>query len=149
MSISDYNDYNDYNDLLTNCETWMMTLRSSDLQSDSDLNSIRNSCDVSCISYWRIWNIQSIAGNNEWGLELTCPRPRKTLGKGEAMSTGLTEKLMYLLQTDEAWLEQSSLPANWTVWLYAEGEKFSYLSLLQTDDDIYINIYVETYENVR
>ena len=65
------------------------------------------------------------------------------------MSTGLTDKLMYLLQTDEAWLEQSSLPANWTVWLYAEGEKFSYLRLLQTDDDIYTNIYVETYENLR
>ena len=29
-----------------NCETWIMTLRSSDLQSDSDLDSIRNSCDV-------------------------------------------------------------------------------------------------------
>ena len=32
--------------LLTNCETWIMTLRVSDLQSDSDLDSIRNSCDV-------------------------------------------------------------------------------------------------------
>ena len=31
---------------LINCETWIMTLRSSDLQSVSDLDSIRNSCDV-------------------------------------------------------------------------------------------------------
>ena len=31
---------------ITNYETWIMTLRSSDLQSDSDLDSIRNSCDV-------------------------------------------------------------------------------------------------------
>ena len=29
-----------------NCETWIMTLRSSDLQSGSDLDSIRNPCDV-------------------------------------------------------------------------------------------------------
>ena len=59
------NDYNGYSDsdldwelfselvtswhswpLLTYCETWSMTLRSRDLQSDSDLDSIRNSCDV-------------------------------------------------------------------------------------------------------
>ena len=33
-------------DFLINCETWIMTLRSSDLQSDSDLDSIHNSCDV-------------------------------------------------------------------------------------------------------
>ena len=32
--------------LLINCETWIMTLRVRDLQSDSDLDSIRNSCDV-------------------------------------------------------------------------------------------------------
>ena len=32
--------------VLINCETWILTLRSSDLQSDSDLDSIRNSCDV-------------------------------------------------------------------------------------------------------
>ena len=31
---------------MTNCETWIMTLRSIDLQSDSDLDSIHNSCDV-------------------------------------------------------------------------------------------------------
>ena len=38
---SDYNDYSDYK-----FETWIVTLRSSDLQSDSDQESIRNSCDV-------------------------------------------------------------------------------------------------------
>ena len=32
-----------------NCETWIMTFRVSDLQSDSDLDSIRNSCDVSIV----------------------------------------------------------------------------------------------------
>ena len=40
-----------------NCETWIMTLRSSDLQSDSDLDSICNSCDVfgyGC--HFSIWN---------------------------------------------------------------------------------------------
>ena len=31
--------------LLTNCKNWMTTLRSSNLQSDSDLDSIRNSCN--------------------------------------------------------------------------------------------------------
>ena len=38
-------------DFLINCKTWIMTLRSSDLQSDSDLDSIRNSCDVFMHSY--------------------------------------------------------------------------------------------------
>ena len=65
----DYNKYNDYRDsdldldldwerfselvtkwqgwlLLTNCETSVMALRVSDLQSVSDLDSIRNSYDV-------------------------------------------------------------------------------------------------------
>ena len=38
-----------------NCETWIMTLRSSDLQSDSDLDSIRNSCDVynTQLQFWQ------------------------------------------------------------------------------------------------
>ena len=40
---TDYNDFNDYRDSDLD---WIMTLRSSDLQSDSDLDSIRNSCDV-------------------------------------------------------------------------------------------------------
>ena len=31
---------------LTNCETWIMTLRVSDWQSENDLDSIRNSSDV-------------------------------------------------------------------------------------------------------
>ena len=74
--FNDYNDYNDYSDynncndyrdsdldldwerfsdlvtlwhsrlLLINCETRIIALRISDLQSDSDLHSIRNSCDV-------------------------------------------------------------------------------------------------------
>ena len=63
--IEGYNNYNDYRDsdldlerlselvtwwhswlLLINCETWIMTLTTSDFQSDSDLDSIRNSCDV-------------------------------------------------------------------------------------------------------
>ena len=70
-NYNDYNNNNDYGDsdldldidldwqqfsklvtewhiwqLLTNCETWIMTLRVSDWQSESDLDSIRNSCDV-------------------------------------------------------------------------------------------------------
>ena len=71
---SDFNDYNNYNDyrdsdldwerfselltlwhswlLLTNCETLIMTLSVSDLQSDSDLDSIRNSCDVWLEGRW-------------------------------------------------------------------------------------------------
>jgi len=40
--------------LLTNCETWIITLRSSDLQSDGDVDSIRNSCDV----FTRCWSIE-------------------------------------------------------------------------------------------
>ena len=57
---SDYNDYRDSDldfDLdwerviqwlsdTAEIETWIMTLRSSDLQSDSDLDSIRNIWDV-------------------------------------------------------------------------------------------------------
>ena len=38
-----------------NCETWIMTLKRSDLQSDSDLDSIRNSCDVynTQLQFWQ------------------------------------------------------------------------------------------------
>ena len=38
-----------------NCEIWIMTLRSSDLQSDSDLDSIRNSCDEKWNTLHPVW----------------------------------------------------------------------------------------------
>ena len=43
-----------------NCETWIMTLRSSDLQSDSDLDSIRNSCDVFYDRYGCIYRCEEV-----------------------------------------------------------------------------------------
>ena len=49
--------------LLTNCETWIMTLGVSDLQSDSDLDSIRNFCDV-FLQWWQkeeCWSTLALA----------------------------------------------------------------------------------------
>ena len=67
--LNDYNNYTDYRDndldldwerfrelvaqwhswlFLTNCKTWITTLRFSDWQSDSDLDCIRYSCNVAC-----------------------------------------------------------------------------------------------------
>ena len=43
--------------LLTNCKTWVMTLRVRDLQSYSDLDSIRNSCDASFQN--RDWQVKT------------------------------------------------------------------------------------------
>ena len=41
--------------LLTNCETWIMILRFSDSQSNSDLDRIRNSCDVFYMFAIPVW----------------------------------------------------------------------------------------------
>ena len=83
MERDDYNNYNDYRDsdldwerfselltlwhswlLLTNCETLIMTLSVSDLQSDSDLDSIRNSCDVWYDNLFQVQKVQNRRARN-------------------------------------------------------------------------------------
>ena len=60
--------------LLTNCEIWIMTLRVSDSQSERDLDSIRNSCDI----YWSKLvhcTLRCASLNCIWALKEYCNMP--------------------------------------------------------------------------
>ena len=95
--------------LLTNCKTWIMTLRSSDLQSDSDLDSIRNSCDVYC-------TIVHTSSHTNWHVHFWLCREQFILYTGWALDDweGVNKTFLYSPLPLNEWMESH----HWYQWFY-------------------------------